>query len=211
MKKNPSSGVAIRTSEWKKNPSNGVRPPSGENFINRVGFTVTSEGRNPTSRAVTSEGTWSGVQTIDKLDTSAPSGKNLSSGVAIQHGPDRGKQPGVHPSVGQMRRACKLVFVFPSREDLISETSNGNSERENSYNEIGSLSGRNPTSKGFNSRRLIEKRPVGKSVLPSPSEKNSISGAYRHSPLSEKTPAGKYFRVREVPSVEHLTLKDCNG
>ena len=47
---------------------------------------------------------------------------------------------------------------------------------------------RNLTAKGFNSRRLIEKEPIGKSALPCLSEKNPNSGAYKHDPLSGKNP-----------------------
>ena len=46
---------------------------------------------------------------------------------------------------------------------------------KNLYSRVGAPSGENPTSEGFDSCRLIEKGPVGKSVLPSLSGKNPIN------------------------------------
>ena len=54
----------------------------------------------------------------------------------------------------------------------------------NPCNRIGTLSGGNPTTEGFDSRKLIEKEPIGKAALPSPSGKNPIMRADMHSPPS---------------------------
>ena len=106
--------------------------------------------------------------------------------MAIQYRPDREKFPEVHPPVGQMRRARRLVFVFLSERNHISGTSNEGFERENLCSRVGTMSVENPTAEGFDSHRLIKKGHIGKSVLLSLSEKNSINEAYRHSPPSKE-------------------------
>ena len=53
-----------------------------------------------------------GVSPNDRLDVPSPSYGNHSSGVAIWYGSEGGKLPGVHPPVGQMRGAHRLVFIM---------------------------------------------------------------------------------------------------
>ena len=71
------------------------------------------------------------------------------------------------------------------------KTSNGGSERENFLQQSRDFEWGNPTAEGFDSRRLIEKGLVGKSALPSPSGKDHISRAYKHSPLSGESPISR--------------------
>ena len=75
--------------------------------------------------------------------------------------------------------AHKLVFVLRG-ENPISGASNGGSERENLATEWGTPSRRNPATEGFDSRRMIKKKPVGMSALTSLSGENPIGGTYRH-------------------------------
>ena len=125
-----------------------------------------------------------GAQLINRLDASTLSGRNSRSEWRFALDPTERNCLGVRLPIGWMRGACRLVFVFLSRENPISRTSNRGSKRENSCNRVGTPSGENPIVKSFDSHKLIEKGHVGKSSLPSPSRKNPISRAYKYSPLS---------------------------
>jgi len=85
---------------------------------------------------------------------------------------------GVHPLVGRMRGARRLVFVFSSGGNFISGTSNGGSERQKSLQQSKDFEwGNIPTAESFDFRRLIKKGLVGKSALQFSSGENPISGA----------------------------------
>ena len=114
--------------------------------------------------------------------------------------PVEGNCLGVHPPVGQMREARRLVFVFLSRENSINGISNGGSERENPCSRVKTTSGENPTAKNFDSRRLSEKGPVGKSAC-----------RFRVGKCHQRKGARDRLRVAEIQSMEGLAWKGCNG
>jgi len=84
--------------------------------------------------------------------------------------------------------ACRLVFMFASRKIPSVEHQTGALRGKIPATKWGTQSGKNLTAEGFSSCRLIKKGHVVESALPSPSGKNPISRAYKHSLLSERNP-----------------------
>ena len=76
--------VTIRTSEW-GDPNIGVRPPSGRNPSNRVGFPITSEwGFTPSLEMWTWYEPKVGVQLINRLNVTTLSKGRTRRGVTIR-------------------------------------------------------------------------------------------------------------------------------
>jgi len=71
-----------------------------------------------------------GVSSMDRLDASTLSGENSAAEWRSGLDPAERNCSGVHLTVGRMRGAFRLVFVFPRRGNPISGTSNKGSERE---------------------------------------------------------------------------------
>ena len=80
--------------------------------------------------------------------------------------------PGVHPLMGQMREACRQVFVFSSKENPISGTSKWGSESKKFLQQSRDSECGKSHSGGFDSCRQV--------CIVVFEWENSISGAYRH-------------------------------
>ena len=69
------------------------------------------------------------ILAVELSSQSLPGGGNLSSRAVTSVRNRRGKLPWVHLPVGQMRGACRLVFMFSSEKNPIKGTLNEGSER----------------------------------------------------------------------------------
>ena len=72
--------------------------------------------------------------------------------------------------------------------------------------EWGTPSGKNPTTKSFDSRRIAERVPVGMSILTLPSGDNPVSGVDMHnSPSGENPISGELTLSGRIPISRELT------
>ena len=87
-----------------------------------------------------------------------------------------------------MRGARRLVLVLLVGEIPLVKHQAATLKGNIPATEWGTPSGKNPTTEGFDSRRIAERVPVGMSILTLPSWDNPISRVYRHNLPSGENP-----------------------
>ena len=175
----PISGVEIQPSKWRKIPTAELDS-----------WLFLSEG-NPINEAVNLIGTWSGSVTYQQIGC-----VNSSEGKTHQQSAIRVSEWGKsqqrswhwqretargHPPLGQIRRARRLMFVFPSRGDLSAKHQTGTLRGGNLRNKVWTPNGVEPTVEDFDclwanregARRLVL-------ALPPPSGVKPINGECKH-------------------------------